>query len=311
MYRLMLWAAAVIAWLPQAASAEGAQPCMMRKLVSLDMQTFSDGEFAVPVAINDQLMNLTVDTGSIASSVSLDAAMQLNSRLTYTGSGGHFLNNIEVDYTTTVHSFALGSLRSSGDFTLLAIPNLLTTVISPGLLGYDVLRNYDVEFDFYRGKFNLFVHNTCLGHAVYWTREAFAAIPLKTDGSHHIVVRAYLDGKPVKVIFDTGSSSSVMSEDAAKSLFGWSDNDPRLKSAGSEKINGGEWVPVHTFPFGSLVFDGIAVTNPQITLIPQHNFRLDRYGDASIVLGMSVLRQLHIYVAYDEGILYLTGAEAQ
>ncbi|MBS0274730.1 MAG: aspartyl protease family protein [Proteobacteria bacterium] len=256
-------------------------------------------------------MNLTVDTGSIASSISMDAAMQINSKLIFTGSGGHFLNNIDVNYTTTVHSFVLGPLHSDGDFPILVIPNSVTTVSSPGLLGYDVLRNYDAEFDFYHGKFDLFVHNTCLGHAVYWTHAAFAAIPMKLDAAHHIVVRAYLDGKPMKVIFDTGSSSSIMSEDAAKSLFGWSDKDPRLKSAGSEKINGGEWVPVHTFPFESLVFDGIAVMNPQITLIPRHNFRLDRYGDASIVLGMSVLRQLHIYVAYDEGMLYLTGAETQ
>jgi hypothetical protein len=59
-----------------------------------------------------------------------------------------------------------------------------------------------------------------------------------------------------------------------------------------------------------LSFNGIAVSNPQIELMPQSNFNLGREHD-NIGLGMSVLRQLHMYVAYDEGVVYLTGAEAQ
>ena len=79
---------------------------------------------------------------------------------------------------------------------------------------------------------------------------------------------------------------------------------------GAERLNGGARTPFYTFPFKSLSFEGIAVLNPQITMIPKKAFLQSRNHDATIVLGMSVLRQLHLYVDYPGQTLYLTGAEA-
>ena len=69
--------------------------------------------------------------------------------------------------------------------------------------------------------------------------------------------------------------------------------------------------PIYDFPFGMLNFEGIAIRNPKIHLIPGQNFDPHGRDDTSVILGMSVLRQLHLYVAYDEQKLYLTAAEAQ
>jgi hypothetical protein len=53
---------------------------------------------------------------------------------------------------------------------------------------------------------------------------------------------------------------------------------------------------------------GVTVTNPRIRLTEGGNFLS---GDsATLLLGMDVLSRLHLYIAYHEEKLYITGADA-
>jgi len=266
------------------------------------------GEFEVPVTLNGRTFPLLVDTGGGDTSITGETADDLGLERSW-ASGGEFLNNIAIDQSVNVSELRIGPLRSNDGWKVLVIPNNIVPSTAAGLLAPDFLDSSDVEFDFYRGKFNLFQHNKC-GHVVYWTRDAYATVPIALDRLRHISVQAWLDGKIVTAILDTGSPTSLMSVDAARDLFGWSENDPRVKQTGTERLNGGERAPLYSFPFQSLSFEGIAVLNPRITLIPKKNFLQSRNHDATIVLGMSVLRQLHLYVDYPGKTLYLTGAEA-
>lgn len=294
------------------AQAVPPRQCTLPELASLDMRTSPDGKFAVPVTLNGRQVYMLVDTGSIYSSITFETAAQLGLKRRWTPFGGAFLNNVAINQYTALDSVEVGHLKSSAKWEMAVIPDQLTSESQAGLLGPDVLSGMDVEFDFFRGKLNFFRHeNDCNSHVVYWTHEPYATLPIKIDRhSYHIDVEAQLDGKSVMVTFDTGASSSFMSLDAAEDLFGWNAKDPRLKSRGKESINGGEETPLYTFPFGGLNFDGVVVSNPQITLIPQDHFLRSRHYDAVIVVGMSVLRQLHVYVDYQGEMLYLTSAEA-
>ncbi|HTW34591.1 MAG TPA: pepsin/retropepsin-like aspartic protease family protein [Rhizomicrobium sp.] len=285
--------------------------CALPELASIDMRTRSDGQFSVPVEMNGHPFFLLVDTGSVHSSMTYETASELGVKLSWTPYGGAFLNNIAIDEYTTLTQFKLGPLRSDEKLQVLVIPNDIVPASTAGLLGPDIMASMDVEFDFYRGKFNLFEHNACDGHVVYWTHDPYAALPIKLDRhSFHVDVEAVLDGKPLMVTFDTGSGTSTMSLEAARELFGWDEKDPRVKYVGKQSLNGGEESAFYTFPFGTLSFDGVTVSNPQITLIPNDHFFRERNHDAVIILGMSVIRQLHMYVDYQGSMLYLTGAEA-
>ena len=99
-----------------------------------------------------------------------------------------------------------------------------------------------------------------------------------------------------------------MSLEAARDLFRWPDENPRLTRAKPAHINGGALVPVYRYPFASLTFEGIQVTNPDIDIIPKKNY--DERA-APVILGVSVLRQLHLYIGYKAQKLYLTAAEAR
>lgn len=286
------------------------QPCQLGKLISLDVVTLPSGEIALPAVINNRPMKLLVDTGSVYSSITQETASSLGLPTNYTSRGGAFLNNVAINQFANLDSIAIGALHSNGSIPVLVTPNDLLPITMAGLLGPDILRLYDVEFDFFHGKLNLFAHTKCPGNAVYWTRDAFAAENIKVDAGFHITIDAALDGQPVLASLDTGSDTSVMSLDAARSLFAWSDHDPRLRTLGTHSINGTD-AQLYDFPFASLSFQGLAILGPKILLMPRQN--ISRYGrdEANVILGMSVLRQLHIYVAYEEGKVYMTGAEAR
>ncbi len=287
------------------------QQCLLRRVASLDMQTLPSGEFTVPVGLNDRTMQLLVDTGSIYTAITSEAAEELGVRQRWTPFGGAFLNNVAINEYANLDSLTIGPVHSSSRWQVVVIPDDIVPATISGLLAYDMMANYDIDFDFFHGKYNIFVHSECSRDPVYWTQDVSAAVPITLGRDRHITVDALLDGKPVSVIFDTGSATSIMSLDAARRLFDWADNDPRVKSLGSDAINGGASTPLYSFPFATLNFSGIAVSNPQIKMIPQDHFDAGRNHDANIVLGMSVLRQLHIYVAYDAKMVYLTTAQAQ
>ena len=54
-------------------------------------------------------------------------------------------------------------------------------------------------------------------------------------------------------------------------------------------------------------FGGVEVSNPDITLIPDRKAQLGPQAP-DLILGIGILRQLHLYIAYREKKLYLTAA---
>jgi hypothetical protein len=125
---------------------------------------------------------------------------------------------------------------------VLVVPNSVVPPTIAGLIGTEIMSNYDIEFDFYRGKMNFFQHSDCRS-GVYWTKANYAEVPIKLDRDRHIVLDATLDGKPITAILDTGSIASYMSLDNAREWFGWNKDDPRLKLArhSSMTIRGSSW----------------------------------------------------------------------
>jgi len=106
----------------------------------------------------------------------------------------------------------------------------------------------------------------------------------------------------MRATIDTGASRSVMSLELAKNLFDLDEKDPKLTA-----VNG-RFHALH-YPFGALTLQGISVLHPDIELISEKESHVPD-GDPKLILGMGILRQLHIYIAYKEKKLYVTAASA-
>jgi hypothetical protein len=183
------------------------------------------------------------------------------------------------------------------------MPDMLPAELN-GTLAPDVLQQFDVDFDFAASKLNLFSKEHCPGKVVYWTRAPVAAIPVDLDMWGHLKLPVELDGKKIEAALDTGSSRSFLSLQTAEHKFDFSDDDVRLKPAAPDSS---EKPHVYTFPFKTLKLEGVTVKNPDIVLVSDHDSKIGGSGPR-LILGMGILRQLHIYIAYKEEKLYVTGA---
>jgi predicted aspartyl protease len=169
------------------------------------------------------------------------------------------------------------------------------------------MKAFDIEFDFAHARFNMFSQDHCPNAVVYWTKGAYAQVPMHVDDSWHISVPITLDGKTLTAVIDSGADRSTMSLETLETVLGIDVHDPKLKKVGATSINGTARTTLYRYPFGTLSFEGVTVQNPDIEVIPG-----ETYGahNPDLIIGINVLRQLRLYIAYKEQMLYLTPAEA-
>jgi len=57
-----------------------------------------------------------------------------------------------------------------------------------------------------------------------------------------------------------------------------------------------------------MTLQGVTVNNPKIVLVPRES---SKFSDMRALLGITVLRQLHLFIAYHERMIYVTAADAK
>ena len=190
-----------------------------------------------------------------------------------------------------------------------------------GVLAPDILKNYDVDLDFGSDVMKLFSPDHCPGRVVYWQTDTVAVVPMRVLHSGHIVVPVVLDGKRVTATLDTGAYNTTLTIPTAESVFGLrlgSEDTPRVGN-----LVGKATAATYRHVFQTLAFDGIVVKNLQVQIIPDllHQVLVDAAApatgtrihdprklesDASMLIGMNILRHFHINIANKEAKLYTT-----
>jgi hypothetical protein len=189
-----------------------------------------------------------------------------------------------------------------------------------GVLGADILQHFDVSIDFGKHTLALIDQDHCEGNVVYWPAAAVAIMPFERLRSGAIVFQASLEGRPVKAILDTGASQSALYQAQAEGTFGLSLGSADTPVAGA--ANGEKDSTTWRHTFKTLTFEGVTALNPEFAIIPNRIGK--HFGDTELgsliprpdvqvepdaLLGMNVLRHLHVYIAYKEKRLYITPAE--
>jgi len=294
---------------------------------SLDMTLMRGDAILVPAILNGAQMQMLLDTGGGISSVSQKTVKALNLAPHEVAVKTLDMRGNASQRAVRLDEFALGALKGKGvDLMVLPDPNAQFD----GLLAGDILEGYDVELNFATRKVNLFSPDHCEGKVIYWPATALAVVPftmarpargnpnepssINLLPDTHIRVAVTLDGKTFSAIVDTGASVTTMSAAAAKSAFGVAADSP-----GAVTIAPND--PRFGYVFHSLAFEGIAVTNPHVLIHPDlvgkndpdntntadsHITRVDDGMGPDLIIGMDVLKRLHLYIAYHERKLYIT-----
>jgi predicted aspartyl protease len=288
------------------AQAAAEEKCQLMEAAELDMSTDLSGRVNVPMTVGGQNIKLMIDTAGFVSTLtrytvkSLGLPSESAFRPLETYYGGEV-----VDHFVTAHDVMLGHLRASS-LIFFVMSNYRTSADVGGTLAPNVLRNYDADFDFEKGVFRLFSKDHCEGKVVYWTTGGFGQVSFRLDNSGHIVVPVLLDGKEVRAAIDTGSADTVASFDRIEDKLNLDEKSPGMTLIPGRPADR----PRYRYPFKTLTFDDVTVSNPDITLVPDKQSKMGG-SDETIVLGMNVLRRLHIYIAYGEEKLYVTPATAR
>ncbi len=181
-----------------------ASDCSLKLMASLDMTEDTYGQLLVPLEINGSSKLFIVDTAGVYSAVFDGAVDQLHLGRRRVDNGIEFCmpNGSQIKFGTIANSLKTGN-NEVKDLHMLVLPDDHGNEAVAGILGPDILRVLDVDFDFGGKKLNLFSPDHCEGKVVYWAKS-YTTVPFKISGGSHILVTTNLDGHDIRTAVDMG-----------------------------------------------------------------------------------------------------------
>ena len=291
----------------------------LRILNSVQMQSTADRTvMLVPVKIDGSDKKLLLDTGGLVSQISRATADALKLPQHYSRRRLFDLAGNASNAQATLDRLTLGE-RSEKDISMLVAPNpeLGTSLPYDGLLATDFFRDTDIDMDFGARRLTAFSTDHCDGQVIYWPADHVAAVPI-TVKRNLIFLPVTIDGHEFNAVLDTGSQYTAMNIVVANRLFGLTPDSPGMQPL--TLANGEKSLDAYGHRFDKLAFDGVDVLNLKIYLMQdkiatrEKLRRMEGLDDTDdvvfpdLLIGMDVLRHLHVYYAAKEKRLYISEA---
>ena len=192
--------------------------CELKKVAELPI-TMEGLRPTIAVQFNGKPARLLVDSGAFYSIITAATAAEYGLKLSpapfglrVKGIGGY------VDMSvTTVKDFGLvGATLHNIEFLVGG-----SEVGGAGVLGQNLLQRFDVEYDLAHGAIRLFKTEGCSKALLaYWNApgQAYSVLGINGIDPHdpHTTGDAYVNGKEIRVMFDTGAYNSILSLKAAE-----------------------------------------------------------------------------------------------
>lgn len=279
-----------------------ADGCKLNRIAALPV-TMNGLRPTVEAQINGSPALFTLDSGAFWSMLSPASAQQYQLRLDYNRVPGLYIEGIGGSArvsVTTVKTFTVFNVPLHNvDFIVGGSEPGRGTV---GLLGQNILRIADVEYDLSQGALNLFKPQNCKHvDLVYWTKagDPYNVMDIEetTPLQPHTTGTVNLNGAKVRVEFDTGASTSIVSLRTAAAA-GKKPGDPGVEPDGYTTGIGRK--PVQTW---IATFPVLKIGDEEV-----HNARL-RFGDlgsVAMLLGDDFFLSHRVYVSNSQHKLYFT-----
>ncbi|HSI19450.1 MAG TPA: aspartyl protease family protein [Sphingomonas sp.] len=292
-----LLAAATLTLLPAPAFAA----CSVTRIAEFAV-TMDDLSPRIETHINGKEARFILDSGAFYSTISPGSAAELGLRLqpapdgfTMSGVGGE--TSIKL---ATVKEFKLAG-SSLHDVQFIVGGSEFGAV---GLLGQNVLRIADVEYDLAHGAVRLMRTKGCGNvNLAYWHGDkpySMLETAPTTPFEPHTVATVMLNGVKLRAMFDTGASTTMLSLGAA-ARAGIKPDSPGVVDAGESSGIGRRVVRTWIGPFTGLKLGD----NEEIQRIKLRFARTD-LGDADMLIGADFFLSHRVYVANDLHRMFIT-----
>ncbi len=285
-----------------AAPVGAADKCRMSGVAQLPV-TMRRSSPMVAAKINGQDVKFIVDSGSFYSMISPASAEALHLPQTLAPDGLMIkgVGGKTQPMMANVRDFGLGGGVVNNMEFLVTGSSFGEAV---GLMGQNILAFVDLELDLGGGAIRMMRAENCKDeNKVYWIKpgEKFSSLAIQpiTKYESHIVGSAYLNGKKIRVLFDTGASSSILGLHAAERA-GIKTTSPGVVPSGSIRGNGSRMVPTWIAPFQSFKIGEEEIRDTHLRVGD-----LD-LGEIDMLVGADFFLSHRIYVSYSANKLLFT-----
>ena len=245
-----------------------------------------------------------VDTGSFFDFLSPAAAAQFKLKLTYappgyyvTGVGGSSV----LPQVATVKDFRVAGINGHNAEFLVGVNDFQDGIA--GILGQNIFRVMDVEYDFADGLLRFVRPQHCGGKILaYWaTTQPVGMVSLESsfETQTDAIAQAAVNGHRISVIFDSGASRTILSLHAAEKA-GITPDSPGVVPAGDSIGIGDKPVKVWVAPIDKFEIGGEAIEHTHVLM---GDIGME---DADMLLGADFFLAHHIYIAYSQSKIYFT-----
>jgi tetratricopeptide (TPR) repeat protein/predicted aspartyl protease len=282
--------------------AHAADDCKLNRLAVLPV-TMDGLRPTVEAQINGTPALFTLDSGAFWSSLTPASAEQYQLHLDYSKVPGLYVQGIGGNFraaVTTVKVFTVFNVPlHKVDFIVGGAEPGRGTV---GLLGQNILRIADVEYDLSQGSLTLLKPDNCKhANLVYWAKpgDTYNEMEIEetTPREPHTTGRVNLNGAKVRVVFDTGAPVSMVGLRAASSA-GVKPGGPGVEPAGYSTGIGRGSVQTWIANFPVLKIGEEEIHNARL--------RIADLGSADMLLGDDFFLSHRVLVANSQHKLYFT-----
>jgi len=276
----------LVATPPIAVKMEGTRPVITANINGVDAQ-------------------FIVDTGSFFGFISPAAVAEFKLPLSnapfglfVTGVGGS-----EIPQLATVNTFSMAGFSVHNAEFLVGNNDFGGGEV--GVLGQNLLRIADMDFDFANGVLRFARPQHCSGQVLaYWAgMQPLGVLDIHwtSQEQSRLLGEVSVNGRDLKALFDTGSWRTVLSLRAAKRA-GITPDTPGVVAAGFTSGFGRNAVKVWVAPIDKFEIGGETIQHTHVLI---GDIDLSGTG-ADMLLGADFFLAHHIYVAYSQNKLYFT-----
>jgi predicted aspartyl protease len=268
-----------------------AAPCME---VTVRLATLHAHE-VIPLQANGVTAEAVLDTGAATTTLTDAAATSLGAHTFRVADDDHNMAGTliatGVDGATHGRLVTIDNVRLAGGLLrqadVMELPSLRFGADLAGLVGGDLLENWDLDLDVGAGRLVLDRPQPGPALVAPW-HHATTRVPMVGDHDTTIRIDVVLDGHPVRAIVDTGAPRSLVSTAtlAGREVVA-ADRAVVVRGIADRRVH----AQVHHFAdlsIGGLSFGALDAEVAPIDM-----------GDADMLIGLDVLRMTRVYVAYE------------
>lgn len=286
--------------------AHAQNKCVLQRVAEMPV-TMAGTRPLISGTINGAPARFLADSGAFFSILSREAADRYGIRvgplppqIRVRGTGGAASVKLGKAAKFSLEGFAGGREYQNVDFLVGANTFARDTA---GIIGQNIIGTVDAEYDLANGFIRLFRTKDC-GDAMlaYWAKDMSVAqleFEPRSPGKPHIIGDAKLNGKKIRVMFDTGASTSVLTLRAAAKAGIKPENDDVTAagiSQGLGKRTNENWLGrFDTFDIGGELIKNARLRMADISL-----------DSADMLLGADFFLSHRIYVATVDRKIYFS-----